>query len=351
LIIKPACAQTSPSPTLTSTATATPTVTPTPSPTPSPTATPTAPPTPSPTITPTPPPYYPYTTPTAAAIPTPSPTPPPSPDVSPIFKPSVPEFTLYLVNQPYQISPTTPTYTTDPYTGETKLQNPGSPGYQVDNWTIQLWIPNMQFNYLGSSATYHLYYNVRTKGHFEQSWRELYSPFNGLHSANYNDNGTFIPNGSPAQSNNVYTVITYSAYTVPYYTYPPVAYPPNAQVDFQISAILGHDSQIFVDDHPLVPMLIGHEEPAISYDIQSDWSNTQTLTISNSSLSISTPQNPIASTQLSKAIPVATQNPTATPSPTPIIPEFPTLTAISLLVGALFITMIVRYRKNNSLSK
>ncbi len=181
-----------------------------------------------------------------------------------------------------------------------------------------------------------MYYNVRTKGHFEQSWRELYSPFHGLHSGNSSDSGTFILNGCPAQSNNVYTVITYSAYSPPYYAYPQETYPPNAQVDFQISAVLGHDSQIFVNDHPLLPMLIGHEEYAIAFDIQSDWSNTQTITISNSSLTTSYPQNQIITTPF--AIPISTipQNSTPTPTsqnqmptqtlpPSPITP-FPTTT-------------------------
>jgi len=319
--------------------------TPTPTPTPSPS--------PTPVITPTPPPSH-YTTPTPAATSTPLPTSSPSPDVSQIFKPSVQEFKLYLVNQPYQIPATTPTYTTDPYTGETKLQNPGSSGYQVDNWTIQLWIPNMQFNYPNDSNTYHLYCDVRTKGHFEQNWQELDPPFNGLHSGSYSDSGAFIGNSCPAQSNNVYTVITYSAYSSPYYSYPQTTYPPNATVDFQVSAILGHNSQIFIDDHPGIPQLIGHQEPAISYDIQSDWSDTQTITISNSSISTSTPQNPTVSTPFAIPISIPTQTSTSTPtqSPTltaiPTVPEFPsTILLITLLIATTLLGTVLIKRKHS----
>ncbi len=324
-----------------------PTDTPSPSPTPAPTA--------SPSPSPTPPPSsLRNTTPTPVATPTPAPTLAPSPDVSPIFKPTVPEFTLYLVNHPFDIPPTTPNYTTDPYTGETKLQNPGSAGYRIDNWTIELWIPNKQFNYPndGSNTTFHLYYDVKTKGHFEQKWMELYSPFHGLH---YEDlsSGTFI--SCPSQSNYVFTVITYSAYTPPYYSYPQAFYPPNATVDFQVSAILGHDSQIFVNDHPTLPMPIGHAEPAITYDIQSDWSGTQTITISDSALSTSTPQNQAVSTSFSIPISVTPQNstptttPTSTPTktPTPTVPEFPIMAILPFFVSVLLIAVYLKHRRNN----
>ena len=306
-------------------------------PTATPSQTPTASPSPSPPPPITPPPSsLLFTTPTPAVTPTPRPIPSPSPDISPNFKPPVPEFTLYLVNHPIDIPATTPTYTTDPYTGETKLQSPGSAGNRIDNWTIELWIPNKQFNDPNGSSTFHLYYDVRTKGHFEQNWQDLYAPFYSAY-----DGGAFIPNGSPSQSNKVYTVITYSAYFPPYYSYPQATYPPNAQVDFQVSAMLGHDSQIFVNDHPLAPYPIGHEEPAIAYDIQSDWSSTQTLTITNNSLSTSTPRNPTVSTPFS--LPVQTQ--TSTPTPTPV-PEFSWLTILPLFALAFFVAVVLRHQES-----
>ena len=196
-----------------STQTPSPTFTSTPSPTPSP----------SPTVTPStasPPPNLLYTTPAPIATPTPLPAPSPSPDVNPTFKPQMPKFTVYLVNHPFDVPATTPTYSTDPYTGVTSTVNPGSPGYRVDNWTIELWITNQQFNYPKNSANYNLYFDVRTKGHFEQAWRDLYGPFEGLHTATYNDSGWFIGTGCHVQSGNVYTVAAYSAYYPPYYSSP-----------------------------------------------------------------------------------------------------------------------------------
>jgi hypothetical protein len=312
--------------------------TPTSTPSPTPTASPS--PSPLPPITP-PPSSLLFTTPTPTVTPTPLPTPTPAPDVSPNFKPPVPEFTLNLVNHPIDIPATTPTYTTDPYTGETKLQSPGSAEYMIDNWTIELWIPNKQFNDPNGSSTFHLYYDVRTKGHFEQNWRDLYAPFYSTY-----DSKAFIPNGSPSQSNKVYTVITYSAYFPPYYSYPQVSYPPNAQVDFQVSALLGHDSEIFVNDHPLAPYPIGHEEPATAYDIQSDWGATQTLTISNSSLSSSTPQNPTVSTPFS--IPVQTQ--TFTPTPT-TVPELSWVAIFPMFLVMFAVALLVKHRKTVNLRK
>jgi len=43
-------------------------------------------------------------------------------------KPSVPQFSVQLVNHPYDVPPTTSTH---PYTGVVT----NTPGYRVDNWT------------------------------------------------------------------------------------------------------------------------------------------------------------------------------------------------------------------------
>jgi hypothetical protein len=241
-------------------------------------------------------------------------------DSIPIPKPSVPQFSIYLVNHPYEVPPTTPTYTTDPYTGQQNEVTYGGPGYHVDNVSIELWILNEQPSYSYGSTICTPYYDVRTKGHFEQDWNELYGTFGGLHSANENDTGTFIPNGSPAQSNRRYTVLTFSAVRSPDNVYPTVTYPPDAQIDFQVSAMIGHPSEMFYDDHPFVPMLIGHQEPAIGFDAQSDWSSTQTITIPvdlvNNSIT-DTPYNPIVSASEPIVIPTPTPSPTQTPTATP----------------------------------
>ncbi|MCL2691148.1 MAG: hypothetical protein FWE56_02700, partial [Candidatus Bathyarchaeota archaeon] len=46
-------------------------------------------------------------------------------------KPSIPQFSVNFVNHPYDVPPTTSTH---PYTGVVT----NTPGYRVDNWTIDV---------------------------------------------------------------------------------------------------------------------------------------------------------------------------------------------------------------------
>jgi hypothetical protein len=75
--------------------------------------------------------------------------------------PSVPEFTLKFEAQPYDLPPT---YGIDSYTGKNVTIAEGG---HVENKSIVVTIKNQP-----SSGD--LYYNVRDKGHFEESWTELY---------------------------------------------------------------------------------------------------------------------------------------------------------------------------------
>jgi hypothetical protein len=75
--------------------------------------------------------------------------------------PSVPEFTLKFEAQPYDLPPT---YGIDSYTGKNVTIAEGG---HVENKSIVVTIKNQP-----SSGD--LYYNVRYKGHFEESWTELY---------------------------------------------------------------------------------------------------------------------------------------------------------------------------------
>ncbi len=191
-----------------------------------------------------------------------------------IPKPSVPEFTVKLVNNWYDV-PTT--YSTDPYTGETITH----PGYRVDNKTVELSIKNQPFAYSFNGSTYHLCYNVRTKPHFVEDWDELYPVTDRYTSGGINYERAKYVSG-PIQSSSAYTVLSF-----------PDDYPANARVDFQVQAIVGHDAQVYVNDHPLAPYPIGHYEQGIAFDTAGDWSNTQTITI-----------------------PTSTPSPTSSPSPT-----------------------------------
>jgi hypothetical protein len=207
-----------------------------------------------------------------------------------IPKPSVPEFTVKFVNASYSVT------TTNPYTGlsETKL---------TSNNSIEVTIKNQPIGY----PNYQIYFNVRIKPHFEGDWREIYPIEN--RTSSYNGDGTFsfalyIFRDSPTQSSSSYTIITFPV--VPTELYSATGYdiqryysgtegqegryfaflsaiPAGGQVDFQVEALIGHASSMWVIDHPLAPTIGGHFSPAVAYDTTSDWSSTQTLTIGTSS--------------------------------------------------------------------
>jgi len=165
-----------------------------------------------------------------------------------ITNPSVPEFTVKLVEHPYDV-PTT--YSIDKYTGE----NITHPGYHVENKTLEISIKNQPSVW---GENYALYYNIRVKGHFEKNWTELQS--------------------YSAQSDSKHTVLSL-----------PVYYPPKAQVDFQVEAIIVHsyENRVFSDDwlaqHPLAEVMQPGLEDIYEQEFEvvgtSGWSETQTVTI------------------------------------------------------------------------
>jgi hypothetical protein len=284
---------------------------------------------------------------------------------SPIPKPHPPQFNIYLVNHPYDVPPTFPTYTTDPYTGEQKMVNNGSAGYHVDNVTIELWIQNQQQSYSNGTTTYTPYFDVRVKGHFEQDWNELYPKSEpSVHNV-----ASFLPENTPAQSNAQYTVISYSSTATPYYPY--TIYPENSQVDFQVATVMGHYSQKFISDHMWPADYIGHYEPEIAYETMSDWSETQSIIISNNTILASTMENPIKPTATPISIPTdkppaptPTPTPTSTPTPTPTIhpptnrPSFnlsldaqvviSSVIAISALIVAVISLIYMKHRRRSN---
>ncbi|MCL2135731.1 MAG: hypothetical protein FWH37_09360 [Candidatus Bathyarchaeota archaeon] len=150
-------------------------------------------------------------------------------------KPSVPEFTVKLVDNSYNVPPT---QSTDPYTGKTTTQ----PSYHVEEKEIEITIKNQ--NYPSK-----LMYNIRTKGHFEENWTEMFSAGGSMY---------------PHQSNSKYTIITISSNN----------YPDGAQVDFQVEAMSGGISQEVYSGLGTFDYFDG---------VTSGWSKTQTLTIDKNS--------------------------------------------------------------------
>jgi hypothetical protein len=154
----------------------------------------------------------------------------------------VPEFTLKLVAFPYDV-PTT--YGIDPYTGKNVTVQEG---YRVENKSVEIVIENQR--------TSNLFYNVRYKGHFGESWTTLYSY------------SMYSSESLKPQSSSAYTVISI-----------PAAFP-YGELDFQAEALSWHYVDVWLSDHPMAPppiSEIGHYERRFTLDKTSGWSNTQTI--------------------------------------------------------------------------
>jgi hypothetical protein len=167
-----------------------------------------------------------------------------------VQKPSIPEFTIKLVAYPYDILPSA---SVDPYTGKTTT----SPGQHIDNRSLEMTIKNQGVPPSTTGEPYILGYSIRMKGHFEtDSWTELYYWNNGT------DFITFLP-----QSENEFTLFSQQP-----------AFPPDSQVDFQVEAVLGHRVITQILRTGMWPFdTVDH--PIFIIDATSDWSDSQTVTI------------------------------------------------------------------------
>ena len=155
-----------------------------------------------------------------------------------IPKPSVPEFRANYVTSQHSET------TINPYTGKSVTQ-------QINNSTIEISITNQQYTY-SNGSTFYLYYNIRVKGHFEEKWKELYSTVR------------LLPNYDSYRQNSESNVDAYkieylsapylpwpyspirqssSQYTV--FSMPATDYPSGGQLEFQVKAMVGHESTYF----------------------------------------------------------------------------------------------------------
>jgi hypothetical protein len=82
-----------------------------------------------------------------------------------------------------------------------------------------------------------------------------------------------------------------------------MAIPGGGELDFQVDAVVGHNSQDWYIQHPFTLTYGGFFEPAVAYDVDSGWSSTQTVTIG---------ENAGALTPTESASP--SHSPTATPA-------------------------------------
>jgi hypothetical protein len=207
-----------------------------------------------------------------------------------IPKPSVPEFTLKLVDNSYSVPATV---TIDPFTGANVTQ----PSHRVDNKTIEVIIKNQPFNPIliqegNSNWTTAFYYNVHFKGHYSGDWIPIYfygDPFPTPSNSDYTTIEYPLELTSPNASS--YYLQVYREYDGSYSSIP-TEIPSNAQIDFQVQAMIGNFHRGYnataTDQLQMFPWVFEGQT--------SDW-NTQTITIPetasspNPTLSL-TPRNP-----------------------------------------------------------
>lgn len=217
--------------------------------------------------------------------------------------PSVPQFKVTLYNSSYNIPAST---TTNPYTG----QQTTSPATHREARTLVFIIQNQVFTSFQTKDAYNniysvkLYYNLRYRGHFDQSpqdWSVLFGPNFGYIQPTSGPQTAYIANGS--YSSQEFDVNQFS-----------VGFPADAQIDFQVEALIGYPST-----------------PTIFTGQESGWSNTQTVTLNQSVTTL-----PSTIPQIYNS-PLSISSPTATPTSTPTVPEFPAWIIPSLfaLMGVL----------------
>jgi hypothetical protein len=179
--------------------------------------------------------------------------------IKPVFATSqqVPEFTLKYVDKSYDIPPTT-TPSTDPYTGNiTTITIPGS---HVTYETIEVTITNN-----GAS-----YYALRYKAHYSETW--TYFPYSGPDDHDIWD-GFFPP--SFQASNSTYTVGEL------YLGVLPQPIPENAPIDVQVQALYGNFD---VTPYGHIIDVGGPTYDAVFKGTTSEWSNTQTINVTPSTI-------------------------------------------------------------------
>lgn len=196
-----------------------------------------------------------------------------------IPKPSVPEFTLKYTIQSRDIPGATPTYTTDPYMGQQKIQNPGSSGYHQDVRTVEINVKNQPYTgHVDGSNYVALYYNVSYKGPYENDWHYYYY--------------------RAEQSTSDYTLINFTEI-------------PNdgGTIGFRVQAQIGYYTE--------------YHMPFVDYSFHgevSGWSNTQAVEVPAVTQSSPTPTS---------QVPTNTAHPTAASTP----PETAEPQATWLLIG------------------
>lgn len=168
------------------------------------------------------------------------------PICSAIAQPSTPTFTVKVIDSSYD---TPASSSIDPYTGQTIT----TPAQHIENRTIEVKIKNQPFTpYVDDNGfTIQLYYSIRVRGHFAGNWTEVFS----------------VDNAHPVQSNSDYTTISLplGQNVGPFGS---LHSDSSSEIDFQVKAMVGYFSRT----SGFASWYFAGQE--------SEWSRTQTLTIS-----------------------------------------------------------------------
>jgi hypothetical protein len=208
------------------------------------------------------------------------------------LKPSVPKFTLKYTDGSYDIPTTT---SIDQYTGQTITHQ----GYHVNLTVFEMIIQN-QLNPIND-----LYYNIRVKGNYSSEWISFFDLSEGLTPQDSSSQQTIVQMGTLSEDG-----LTLQG------SHKTITIPSGGKEDIQVQALIGSIGRNA--SSPLAPYNF--------YGTESDWSNTQTVTIPE--ISVSTSQEP-------------TMNPT--PSSSPSVSEFSSaLGLVFLVMIAIFVVAVYR---------
>jgi hypothetical protein len=196
-------------------------------------------------------------------------------------KPRIPDFTLNIVEHPYDVAPIT---TKNPYTGETTITQEG---YRATYRTIELCIKNQPFTpYETSNGNYiNLCYNVSIKGHYDNNWKYCPDMWKTPLIASQGDY-TIISFGGYVEENDRYS---YSVYI-----------PESGQLDFRVEALIGYYTKTEGFQSTIASPYYIHTFSGKT----SGWSNIQTITVPSDSPTSSQPlpSNPLSSSNVDPLI-------------------------------------------------
>ena len=257
-----------------------------------------------------------------------------------IPKPSVPEFTLKFVDSSTYIQPV---YGTDQYTGKSVITQEG---YYQQNKSIIVTITNLPFTKALQDQNLTLFYQIEYKGSYGEYWSNLnQTSWNSIYQVSEGKRSLAYPNAP-------YSIVTLGFKgnngSAPYGVYNFIEdIPVDGQVDFRLRALIGYFTKVYEYDK-YVPGIPGGDptDPIPHYYAftgeTSDWSNTQTITMSESSSSPTpSPTSPIGTINTGPHMPETEPFPTST-----------VLVVASILIVVVIASFLLfrRHRKNAKLA-